>query len=404
MISNLFYNFVKKIKEIIMNNIKKYIPLFFILLIIACNNQKETKRFSLKLELSNISKGRVYIEDINNEPYKIIDSSDINANGVCVFNTVLPKYGFYRVLLPKKEFVILLLDTTENVVIKADINKFSKTYMISGSKGSEEIYELNNYRKTIKSKVDSLAKIFNESEKLNNFEEIKRGLDSSYYLLRKDFRNYTIDFINKNISSLSSFWALSQELSGDLILNPNSKNDFKYYEKVDSVLLIDFPKLPQTKMLNEWMINKRKEFYEKDLIKRRLEIGAYSPEFILYNQFDEPLKLSSFRSKKLLLIFWASTSKFSRAENKILTKLYAKYKSKNIEFLSVSIDKNKMLWIDAIRLDNLQWSQCIGDLSIAKLYNIVSIPMIFLIDEQGKIVKKGIRGDEIELAIKEIVK
>lgn len=134
-------------------------------------------------------------------------------------------------------------------------------------------------------------------------------------------------------------------------------------------------------------------------------IGAAAPDFTQNDVNGKPVSLSSFKGKYVLLDFWASWCGPCRQENPNVVKLFNKYKSKNFTVLGVSLDKGtgKADWLAAIKNDGLTWTQ-VSDLQYwnnlaAKLYNVQSIPANFLIDPQGKIVARDLRGDDLDAAL-----
>ncbi|MBB6271885.1 peroxiredoxin [Pedobacter cryoconitis] len=135
-----------------------------------------------------------------------------------------------------------------------------------------------------------------------------------------------------------------------------------------------------------------------------------APDFTQNDVNENPIKLSSFKGKFVLIDFWASWCKPCRAENPNVIKAYAKYKDKNFEILGVSLDEEtgKTAWIEAIKKDGITWPQ-VSDLKgwkneAAKLYAIKSIPQNFLIDPSGKIIATNLRGEELEKALDKFLK
>jgi peroxiredoxin len=130
-------------------------------------------------------------------------------------------------------------------------------------------------------------------------------------------------------------------------------------------------------------------------------IGAVAPDFVQNDVDGHPVKLSSLRGKYVLVDFWASWCGPCRAENPNVVKLYNQYKDKDFTVLGVSLDKagDREKWIKAIADDHLEWTE-VSDLSFwknaaAELYGVKAIPQNFLLDPQGKIVGKNLRGDEL---------
>ena len=110
----------------------------------------------------------------------------------------------------------------------------------------------------------------------------------------------------------------------------------------------------------------------------------------------------------MLVDFWASWCGPCRAENPNVLKAYSKYHPKGFDILGVSLDEKKDKWEEAIKKDNLNWTQ-VSDLqgwknSVAVLYGVQAIPMNFLIDKDGKIIAKGLRGDDLGKKLSEVLK
>jgi peroxiredoxin len=137
-------------------------------------------------------------------------------------------------------------------------------------------------------------------------------------------------------------------------------------------------------------------------------IGSIAPDFTQPDVNGAPVKLSSFRGKYLLLDFWASWCGPCRAENPNVVKAYTKYKDKNFTILGVSLDRpdGKADWQKAIKSDGLSWTQVsdlkYGDNQAAALYFVQAIPSNFLLDPDGKIIAKNLRGSDLDDKLAEL--
>ena len=137
-------------------------------------------------------------------------------------------------------------------------------------------------------------------------------------------------------------------------------------------------------------------------------IGTLLADFTESDTAGRPISLSSLRGKFVLVDFWASWCGPCRQENPNVVQAYNKYKNKNFTVLGVSLDKAKPAWIDAINIDNLTWTH-VSDLlgwsnSAAQQYQIYSIPQNFLIDPEGKVVGKNLRGAALERKLAKVLR
>ena len=151
-----------------------------------------------------------------------------------------------------------------------------------------------------------------------------------------------------------------------------------------------------------------KAFAEKLAIATKTSVGATAMNFTQNDTAGKPVTLSAFRGKYVLVDFWASWCGPCRMENPNVVSAYAKYHPKGFDILSVSLDRagDKDKWLKAIYADRLAWTH-VSDLqfwqnAVAVEYGVGAIPQNFLIDPQGKIIGKGLRGEDLDKKLGEI--
>jgi len=137
-------------------------------------------------------------------------------------------------------------------------------------------------------------------------------------------------------------------------------------------------------------------------------IGSAVSEFTQNDTAGKPVSISSFKGKYVLIDFWASWCRPCRMENPNVVAAYAKYKDKNFTVLGVSLDQSKDSWINAIQTDNLTWNH-VSDLrgwgnAVAAQFHVGSIPQNLLLDPQGRIIAKNLRGEVLDKKLGSLLK
>ncbi|WEK18115.1 MAG: TlpA disulfide reductase family protein [Candidatus Pedobacter colombiensis] len=194
------------------------------------------------------------------------------------------------------------------------------------------------------------------------------------------------DFIHRHPDNYYSLYLLSNMLS---------------FPKPDYALIEKMLKKLSRKVTSTYL---RKETDERISVAKF--IGKVMPDFVQADTLSRPVKLSSFRGKYVLVDFWASWCGPCRNENPYLVEAYKKYASQGFNILSVSLDKSKEDWLKAIHKDQLSWTH-VSDLkewdnAVAKLFFIHAIPDNFLLDPNGVIIARNLRGKELLQKLKNI--
>lgn len=167
------------------------------------------------------------------------------------------------------------------------------------------------------------------------------------------------------------------------------------------------------KLFNSFSAEVKASYYghylETVLVKMEgLNIGKPAPAFAQADINGKPIALESYKGKYVLVDFWASWCGPCRMENPNLVRTYHKFKNKNFDILGVSLDNSKTKWLQAIQDDQLPWAQ-VSDLKywqneVALQYGVKSIPANFLLDKEGKIIAKGLRGAQLDQALEQLLK
>lgn len=152
---------------------------------------------------------------------------------------------------------------------------------------------------------------------------------------------------------------------------------------------------------------KGKKITERYLKAKQFAVGK-TIDFTLPDAAGKEFKLSSLKGKYVLVDFWASWCVPCRAENPFLLKAYSELKDKNFEIVGVSLDDSRANWLKAVEVDKLPWTQ-VSDVKgfkteVAVRFGITAIPQNVLIDPDGKVIAKDLRGEDVNKKIAAFIK
>ena len=287
--------------------------------------------------------------------------------------------------------ILLEPGNIEVVVYKDSIYK-------STIEGSFNNAVFNDYKKEYKAQMDDLNSVRKALMASQNDLTLTKSLKKQMDSLRIELKNFGFQFIKANTDADFSLLLLNSVIDQkgfDLNLASEA------YDQIDNSIKI--------KTINNQIISNQIKTKIKLAEKSQLvAIGQIAPNFSAPNPEGEFVELNKIKGKVTIVDFWASWCKPCRIENPNLVKLYNKYHSKGLEIISVSLDRKsqKDFWIKAIEKDQLSWYN-ISNLKfwqepIAKLYGVNSIPATFIIDKNGILVAKKLRGSQLDQKIKEL--
>lgn len=324
------------------------------------------------------------------------DSAEIDKNGSFDLNTgEISEPGFYRLRVGENNYVILLLNQGEKVELNGNALDFYKSYEISGSVDSENLKNLDQRLRQDYELTDSLRKSFMTMQQAGTFDmdSVKESIDNIFLEAQTQKAEFVQEFIENNPKSLATLSAV-QSLKYD--------EHIELFDKVVSNLETAYPNSEYVKQFKKQLVDLK----AKQQAATRTQVGTEAPEIVLQTPSGESIKLSDFRGKVTLIDFWAAWCKPCRMENPNVVRLYNLYNDKGFEVFGVSLDKDKEQWVGAIKKDGLIWQHG-SDLlywnsSVVPAYNLNGIPMTYLVDENGVIIAKGLRGKQLEDKLQEI--
>lgn len=325
------------------------------------------------------AEGNVMLFEIVDNTRQNVDSFQIAEDGSFTLAIEKGKPSFYVINFYNLQERLIIIGE-EDLTITADGANNEGTFEIKGSKDAELLEEYQRMQQEMNEKAQALQqKYVSSSDKIAVENEYNQFIEESFAQIK--------DFTHQAGTSLVAVLSLSQ-FSID--------EDFEFVKEISGKLAAAHP--------DNQMVADLAERVDASV---RTSIGHPAPDIQLESPDGDVVKLSSLKGKYVLIDFWASWCQPCRAENPNVVRIYNEYKDKGFEIYGVSLDRNKADWVNAIESDQLEWVH-VSDLKfwnseVVPMYNIEGIPMTYLLDKEGNIIAKNLRGKALEDKLAEVM-
>ncbi|HEV8512140.1 MAG TPA: TlpA disulfide reductase family protein [Cyclobacteriaceae bacterium] len=371
-----------------------FINFFFLFASFGCNSDKKSTDNGwdviIKGKVNYPQSGTIQIQELKNGGGGAVEQIELNKDNTYSKTLHLKEPGIYGINFFGKQAVNLMVDHS-TIELNVDGNNQQGMAEIKGSPD----HELYNKVQTMYQGLQEAPALkvieadFQKAAAANDEKKINE-LRAAYMKELENGQNQIVEFLKQQPPSLALYHILQ---------DPNL---------IDKDKNIDLFTSTVEKFKKSWPSYHYTQELVSVLEKMKVTaIGQVAPEIALANPDGQIVKLSSLRGKYVLIDFWAKWCGPCRKENPNVVKAYHRFKEKGFEVYSVSLDRNKADWLQAIKEDGLTWTH-VSDLKYfecqaARDYNINAIPFSILLDKNGVILAKNLRGAALEQKLEEVL-
>lgn len=366
----------------------------------ATGQQQANKGGILSATIADGAGKTLYFNRFTNNAPAAVDSVVLDANGKGSIQLPALPMDFYALTISGgKDLMVLLLDSTESPTVAAKADSMAIPTSLEGSVNTVLLQGYFEHTRAFDRQREVLV------DRLNTNSQDTAAM-AQLNALSMDFNGRTRSFVQDHISSPAVLAALNRL---------DIRSEMPLFSQAREALRTVMPNSAYYASFNEQVGRAEQQTQAAKLqedqqakLDNLIPIGSVAPDFSQNSPDGRPISLSSLRGKVVLIDFWASWCRPCRMEMPNVKKAYATFHPKGFEILGVSLDRDKGAWTGAIQQDGLPWKH-VSDLAFwdnaaAQLYGVSSIPYTVLLDRDGKVIAKNLRGAALEAKLAEVLK
>ena len=361
---------------------KKMIYLIVAVLMTGCSSEPE---FVVKGNIQDSDSVTFMLQKREAGKFITLDSA-LSRNGIFKMTGSVQFPEMEQLVATGRQKRVSFYIENSEITISGNLDSLSFAE-VSGSKTQDEYQSFIDSNKPLSEKYSNLYIEYQSARQENNTEKIAE-LEKEAEAIQNEMTQLEKDFVKNNPSSYVS---------------PSILNSLSYEMEAS-----DIEAAINALDTNVARIPVAKDLMARAQVMKAVAIGQKAPDFTLNDVSGNPVSLSSKIGAKLLLIdFWAGWCNPCRQENPNVVRVYKEFNKKGFDVFGVSLDRTKDEWVEAIAADKLTWTH-VSDLeywnnAAAKLYAVNAIPANFLLDENGIIIARNLRGEDLYNKVKEVL-
>jgi peroxiredoxin len=354
------------------------------LFITACSEYKDTNTYTVNLTINGAEDTRVYMEQQIDNKWVKFDSAEL-VSGKAVFTGKLeyPEF-FYIKIKDQSNYLPAFVEPGEMSIIASTGNPNDRK--VEGSEAHTEFAYIIDSTNSLTNAIRQLSMDYRTAQSANDTLTMKK-IEEDYEKLSNQKTEFIMDYALSHPASAVPVF---------VVLNNLHSYELEELDQLNSSL---DPSITNSRYV--------KDLNDKVMGLKRVSVGQPYLDFTLNDPEGNPVLLSSVVGKNYVLVdFWAAWCQPCRAENPNIVEAYNLYHDKGFDVFGVSLDRDADSWKKAIEDDGLNWTQ-VSDLqswnsAAGKLYGVRSIPHNLLLDPNGIIIEKNLRGEDLQNKLAEI--
>jgi thiol-disulfide isomerase/thioredoxin len=355
--------------------------------------------FEISGKITGVPGLTLFIEAPSDKGTIPVAEGQINDDGSFSISGNIPGLGYYFLRLSdeKNSLIPITLIPGDHLTINTSANSFVSKPNAGGTSWSKT---MNRYLGEFDAFQQTQARL-----QLNEENRSKEEVSELFLQAKSKMESFSRTQMLKDPSNAYNI-ILSMDLLPSVSFDDWDATNLEALKKVTEAFEEKYARQPAAETFRNQYAQIENAYFE---FASSVNGTVPAPEIALPNSSGKILKLSDLKGKVVLVDFWASWCGPCRAENPNVVKVYEKFKNKGFTIYSVSLDEDAAKWKEAIVKDKLSWTNHVSDLkgwksSVVANFGIEGIPYTVLLNKEGKIIGKNLRGEKLEETLNELLK